>query len=86
MKSSGKRAKAAVVALMLSTIWGTVSAEQVDMTLDEGVRLALERNYSIEESVADVDSAYWRLREARRQSGPTLAWETSANRVGGRAN
>ena len=86
MKSSGKRAKAAVVALMLSTIWGTVSAEQVDMTLDEGVRLALERNYSIEESGADVDSAYWRLREARRQSGPTLAWETSANRVGGRAN
>ena len=85
MKSSGKRAKAAVLALMLSTIWGTAAAEQVDMTLDEGVRLALERNYSIEESAADLDSAYWRLREARRNSGPTFSWSTAANRVGGKA-
>lgn len=85
MISSGKCAKAAVMALMLSTIWGTASAEQMDITLDEGVRLALERNYSIEESATDVDNAYWSLREARRNSGPTLSWSTSANRVGGKA-
>lgn len=85
MKLSGKRAKAAVAALIFSTICGTVSAEKMDITLDEGVRLALERNYSIEESAADLDNAYWSLREARRNSGPTISWSASANKLGGKA-
>ena len=85
MKSIRRKAGASATALMLFAAGGTVSAESVDMTLDEGVRLALERNYSIEESAADLDSAYWSLREARRNSGPTVSWSTSAYRVGGKA-
>ncbi len=86
MKFIRKKAGASAMALMMLTVGSAVSAEQMDITLDEGVRLALERNYSIEESAADLDSAYWSLREARRNSGPTLSWTTAANRVGGKAD
>ena len=85
MKSSRKHAKAAVMALILSTFCGTASAESLDMTLAEGIELALEQNCSIEESAADLDSAYWALREARRKQGPTLSWQSEADAVGGKA-
>lgn len=72
-------------ALLLLAAVPSASAHSVDMTLDEGVRMALENNYSIEESEADLDNAYWQLREARRNGGPTLSWSTTASRVGGKA-
>lgn len=72
-------------ALILSCSCSGVSAERVDITLDEGIRLALERNYSIEESAADLESAQWSLRKARRNTGPTLSWTTEADAVGGKA-
>lgn len=85
MKSVGRKAWVSLTVLMLFVAGGTVSAEKLDMTLDEGIRLALERNYSIEESAADLDNAFWSLREARRKNGPNVAWSTTANRVGGKA-
>ncbi|WP_276839842.1 TolC family protein [Anaerovibrio lipolyticus] len=85
MKSRKKKAGAIALALAVLTAFGTSSAERVDMTLDEGIRLALENNYSIEESGADLDSAYWSLREARRNGGPKVNWTSTAYRVGGKA-
>lgn len=85
MKSIKKYA-ASFIALILFFICSVASAERVDITLAEGIRLALERNYSIEESVADLDSAQWALREARRNTGPTLSWTTEANAIGGKAH
>lgn len=71
-------------ALILLTC-SSVSAERVDITLAEGIRLALERNYSIEESASDLESAQWSLKEARRNTGPSLSWTTEADIVGGKA-
>lgn len=85
MKSYRRYVKAAVVTLILSSVWGTASAERLDMTLEEGVQMALERNCDIEESAADLDNAYWALREARRRTGPTLTWNFEGNAVGGKA-
>ncbi len=102
MRFSQRNGVAAAVALMTFAVGGIASAndgpvgapaqagshagQKIDMTLSEGIKLALERNYSIEESAADLDNAYWRLREARRNGGPTLSWSTTANRVGGKAH
>ncbi|MBR4695264.1 MAG: TolC family protein [Selenomonadaceae bacterium] len=72
-------------ALLLLDAVPSASAHSVDMTLSEGIRMALENNYSIEKSESDLDHAYWQLREARRNGGPTLKWSASANRVGGKA-
>ncbi len=82
-----KRRKAGVVALALAvlTACGTSSAERVSVTLDEGIQMALDNNYTIEESGADLDSAYWSLREARRNGGPKVNWTSSAYRVGGKS-
>lgn len=80
-----KQAGALALALILYCSAGTISAEHLDISLDEGIHMALERNYSIEESAADLDSAYWGFREARRGGGPTLSWTTDGNRVGGKA-
>ena len=85
MKFSRKKGLAAAVLLGLLTAGGTVSAERMDITLDDGIRMALERNYDIEESAADLDSAYWGLREARRNGGPKVSWSSGAARVGGKA-
>lgn len=81
MKPIVKILSAALILLTCSS----VSAERMDITLAEGIKLALERNYSIEESASDLDSAQWSLREARRNTGPTLSWTTEANAVGGKA-
>ena len=85
MKFCRKYAKAAVMTFMLCSAWGTASAESLDMTLADGVQMALERNCDIEESAAELDSAYWALREARRQTGPKLSWNMDADAVGGKA-
>ena len=81
----GLTRSAAVAAALLCGAISSAMAQSVDITLDEGIQMALENNYAIEKSAADLDSAYWSLREARRGGGPTLAWEGEANRVGGKA-
>lgn len=59
------------------------AADIVDLDLDETVQRALENNRTIKRSIASRESAYWALRQARRNSGPKLSFETSANAVGG---
>ncbi len=85
MKLRRKKVGVVAMALMLSMVGSVASAEKLDITLDEGIRLALERNYSIEASASDLDSAYWGLREARRNAGPKASWSSSAYKVGGKA-
>lgn len=80
-----RRGKTASLAIALFMLTSGASAETVNMTLDEGVKMALERNYSIEESAADLESAKWQHKEARRNSGLTLAWSTDASAIGGKA-
>ena len=59
------------------------AADIVDLNLDETIQRALENNRTIKRSIASRESAYWALRQARRSSGPTLSWNTTANAVGG---
>ena len=61
------------------------AANRVELNLDDAVHMAMENNRSIKKSVADVDSAYWQLRENRRNCGPTLSWSATGNRVGGKS-
>lgn len=62
-----------------------LSGRHIDWHFIPDIRLALERNYSIEENASDLESARWSLREARRNTGPTLSWTTEADVVGGKA-
>ncbi len=72
--------------LMAVSFAGTVlAADAVDLTLDDSIQMALENNRTIKQSVTDVDAAKWTLSEARRSTGPTLTWNTSAARIGGKA-
>ena len=65
---------------------GNVSAvDIVDVDLDETVQRALANNRTIKRSIASRESAYWALRQARRQMGPTVSWDTVANYAHGKA-
>ena len=70
-----------VLAGMMSM--SVASAETMDLTLEESVRLALDNNYSIKEQEADYDSAVWARHQARRTAGPKLNWESKATKLGG---
>ncbi len=76
--------KFALISAAILAISNSVSAADiVDLNLDETIQRALENNRAIKRSIASRESAYWALRQARRQSGPTLSWSTTANAVGG---
>ncbi len=60
-----------------------LAAESMNLTLEEGVKLALENNRSIQQSAADSDSAQWALKEAKGNKGLSIAWNSTANAVGG---
>ena len=61
------------------------AADTVQLDLKDTVRMALENNRTIKQYFANVDNARWSLSKARRQMGPTLTWNTGANRIGGKA-
>ena len=77
------RALALTAAVGLFT--GTVSAEMMHVDLRRSVQMALENNRTIKQALTDVDAAHASLAQANRSMGPTLTWQTSANRVGGEA-
>ena len=77
------RALALTAAVGLFT--GTVSAETMHVDLRRSVQMALENNRTIKQALTDVDAAHASLAQANRSMGPTLTWQTSANRVGGEA-
>ena len=65
-------------------IQSTVFAENINLTLEEAINLALQNNRSIEQAAADVDIAKWNLSIARRSTGINFSWESNFNRIGGR--
>lgn len=69
--------------LTLSAYGTAVASDTVQLDLKDSVQMALENNRNIKTALADVDAAKWNLSATRRQMGPTLSWETSANRIGG---
>ena len=57
--------------------------DTVDLGLEDAIQMAFENNRSLKQSIANVDVARWNLSTARRQQGPTLTWQGTANRIGG---
>ena len=72
--------------LMTTTMASAAMAESVDMTLEESVRTALDNNYSIKQQEAEYDSAVWARHQARRSFGPTVNWQSTATKMGGKYN
>lgn len=71
--------------LLTMSITGTaMAADTVDLNLEDSIQMALENNRDIKKSVTDVDAASWSLKSARAGMGPTLNWETTAAKVGGK--
>ena len=60
------------------------SAQAMPLSLSECIDLALKNDESIESAEYSRESAKWNLSAARRQSGPTFGWNSSAYRIGGR--
>ncbi|WP_037377080.1 TolC family protein [Selenomonas sp. AB3002] len=71
--------------LMAISTSPALAADTVQLDLKDTVRMALENNLTLKQYYANVDNARWSLSKARRQMGPTLTWNTGANRIGGRA-
>lgn len=70
--------------LMTTTMASAAMAESVDMTLEESVRTALDNNYNIKQQEAEYDSAVWARHQARRSFGPTVNWQSTATKMGGK--
>ena len=70
--------------LMTTTMANVAMAESVDMTLEESVRTALDNNYTIKQQEAEYDSAVWARHQARRSFGPTVNWQSTATKMGGK--
>ena len=89
LKNRGRFAKRLLRALALSAavgiFTGTASAETMQVDLTRSVQMALENNRTIKQALTDVDAAHASLSQANRTMGPTLTWQTSANRIGGEA-
>ena len=74
---------AALIAAIIFT--GAANAEEnLTITLEEAISLALENNRLIEQAQEDRESARLELSAARKSFGPNLSWETSSMRIGGR--
>lgn len=70
--------------LMTTTMASAAMAESVDMTLEDSVRTALDNNYNIKQQEAEYDSAVWARHQARRSFGPTVNWQSTATKMGGK--
>lgn len=86
MKKNYMRKLTALVlgGLMTTTMASAAMAESVDMTLEESVRTALDNNYNIKQQEAEYDSAVWARHQARRSFGPTVTWQSTATKMGGK--
>ena len=86
MKKNYMRKLTALVlgGLMTTTMASAAMAESKDMTLEESVRTALDNNYTIKQQEAEYDSAVWARHQARRSFGPTVNWQSTATKMGGK--
>ena len=73
------------LSLLLATfpVTSSVSAEVLNVNLEECINLALQNNRSIEQSSASRENAQWLLKRYRRATGPTVSWTSAANKIGG---
>ena len=69
--------------LVMSASGIVFAANTVELNLEDSVRMAMENNRTIKQSVADRKSSEWRLHNARRATGPNLGWSGSALHYGG---
>lgn len=60
------------------------AADIVDLNLEESVQRAFANNRAIKQYAANRESAYWSLSVARRQSNPTVSWNGTGQKVGGK--
>lgn len=58
--------------------------ENLTITLEEAIVLALKNNRLIEQSQEDRESARLELSAARKSFGPTVSWSSSSMEIGGR--
>ena len=73
----------ALIAIIIFT--GVANAEKnLAITLEEAISLALKNNRSIEQAQEDIESARLELSIAGKSFGPTLNWNASSMRIGGR--
>ena len=80
-----KKLTALVLGGLMTMGAGTAfAADTVDLGLEDSIQMAFENNRTLKQSLANVDSARWNLSSARRSQGPTLSWQGTANRVGGK--
>ena len=75
--------------LLAIAMTGTAMAEEaadapMNLTLEDSVRLALDNNKTIRQYEADFESAVWARHQARRAYGPTINWQSTANKYGGK--
>ena len=71
-------------ALVIFIFGGNFSAQAMPLTLSESIELALEKDENIKSAKYNRESAKWILSATRRQSGPTLVWNSEAYKIGGR--
>ena len=69
--------------IFILSLANTSSAAE-SLTLDEAINLAMKNNRLIEQSAEDREAARWNLSAVRRNSGLTLSWSSSLERIGGR--
>jgi len=60
-----------------------LAADTVNLTLDESIDLALKNNKDIQQSVSETETAKWSLKEAKGSNGFSLAWSSTADKIGG---
>ncbi len=72
-------------ALLLPVSGSTAAADTIELTLEDGLQLAMEKNHSIKESESDLDSAKWSWKETRCSFGPAVSWSMTAKHFGGKA-
>ena len=69
--------------LTIFSVTPNVSAEILNVNLDDCINLALKNNRSIEQSEASRENATWALKRYRRVTGPSLSWTSNANKISG---
>lgn len=79
---------ATLIAAGITAMSASVSfaAEEVTLTIDDSVELALKNNRTIKQSAYDFDAARWKLHEARRNAGIQVNVGGSWTRLGGDDN
>ncbi len=83
MKNMTKQAAKLAAAICFAVSAETAMAA-VPLSLSESVRMALESDESIGAAEAGKDTAKWQLSAARRASGLSFSWRSTATTIGGR--